>query len=437
MSSPPLPPGRVEEQLPDHAPLYTPGEAKAESDRCLYCYDAPCVKACPTAIDIPGFIRRIAGDNAIGAARRILEANLLGYSCARVCPVEVLCEGACVYHDWKRPPIRIGRLQRYAVETAFDAGRATLPPLRRAPRGRVALVGAGPASLACAGTLARAGVETVLFEKRALPGGLNTTGVAPYKMQAPDSLREVAFVQSLGVRVETGREVGKDPTADALLRDFDYVFLGMGLGADQHLGLPGEDGAGVCGATALIERMKNDPSLRLGKVGHVVVIGGGNTALDAARELAQLGAADVTVLYRRGEPEMTGYAHELKCARLEGARLFERTVAVEIVREDGRVRWVRIADARDGRAVPGTERLLPAEFVVLAIGQAKLGWVARLFPDVAVAADGRITADAEGRTGNVKVYAGGDCVNGGDLVVTAVAAGQRAARSMLARLGHG
>src|SRR2546428_2656298 len=200
---------RLERRLPDAKPTYTPGEAIAEANRCLYCHDAPCIQACPTGIDIPGFIRKIATGNVRGSARRILSANLLGYSCARVCPVEVLCVGACVYNAWHRiPPIAIGRLQRYATEAAVQNGSAsTLFTKATATGKRVACVGAGPASLAAAGYLALAGVAVTVFERRSLPGGLNATGIAPYKMHAEDAAREVAFIRELGVAIRDGVEV--------------------------------------------------------------------------------------------------------------------------------------------------------------------------------------------------------------------------------------
>ena len=220
MSAAFIPLDRLELRMPDLKPTYGEGDAVAEANRCLYCHDAPCVTACPTGIDIPGFIRKIATGNVAGSARVILSANLLGYSCARVCPVEVLCVGACVYNIWHRPPIQIGRLQRYAVEQVLDSGRAARLMERAASTGKkVACVGAGPASLAAAGYLALEGVEVVLFEKRPLAGGLNTTGVAPYKMHAEDSLREVEFIRSLGVTLRDGVEVGRDLSAAELLRD--------------------------------------------------------------------------------------------------------------------------------------------------------------------------------------------------------------------------
>ncbi len=424
-----LAPDRLERKLPDAKPLYAPGEAVAEANRCLYCHAAPCVQACPTGIDVPGFIRKIGTGNARGSARLILSANLLGYSCARVCPVEVLCVGACVYNAWHRdPPIQIGKLQRWAVETAFANGRAS-DLLSRAPRAgkKVACVGAGPASLACAGYLALEGVEVTLFEKRGLAGGLNTTGVAPYKMHAEGSQLEVDYIRSLGVTIRAGVEVGKDVTHADLLRDHDAVFLGPGLGGDSRLGIPGEEGPGVVGATAWIEQMKLEPGFRFAGVTRALVVGGGNTAIDAARELARLGVPDVAMVYRRTTADMPGYRHELELARREGVRLIEKAVPKAVTRDgSGNVKGLQLANGQE----------LAADLIVLGIGQSKLGPLAASFPGVALDDRGRVVVDAvTGRTGNPKVFAGGDAVSGGELVVAAAQEGKRAARAIARALG--
>ncbi|WP_437587042.1 FAD-dependent oxidoreductase [Sorangium sp. So ce1000] len=433
-----LPSGRIEERFEDKSPRYTDAEAIAEANRCLYCVDAPCVKACPTAIDIPTFIRKIGAGQVKGAARTILTANLLGQSCGQACPVEVLCAGDCVYNAWGREPIAIGRLQRYAVESAL----ARDPGLFRAkpPTGRsVALVGAGPASIAAAGYLALEGHRAVIFERKAIPGGLNTLGIAPYKMKGHEALRELEWVMSLGdVELRAGVSVvaqaagpGEIAARD-LLAGHDAVFLGLGLGADARLGIRGEDGDGVVGATAFIERLKADPGLDLSGVRRAVVIGGGNTALDVAHELALLGV-DVAVVYRRSEAEMSGYAHELEGARVAGARLIENRVPVEVVREGGKVVALRIApsDAGGRGPAPGAEEVLPADLVAVAIGQSRATQVALAFEGVVLDARGRVVVDpATHRTGNPKVYSGGDCVNGGKEVVNAVAEAKIAARAM-------
>lgn len=422
-----IPIDRLERRLPDLKPTYTAGEAAAEANRCLYCHDAPCVTACPTGIDIPTFIRKIATDNVRGSAKAILSANLLGYSCARVCPVEVLCVGACVYNAWHRAPIQIGRLQRYAVETTFASGRAaTLFAKAPATGKRVACVGAGPASLAAAGYLALEGVDVTLFEKRAIAGGLNATGVAPYKMHVEGAALEVDYVRSLGVTIREGVEVGRDVTGTELLGDFDAVFLGIGLGGDTRLGIPGEDGPGVTGATAWIERMKLESGFDASGWRAAVVIGGGNTAIDAARELARLGVPQVVMAYRRTAAEMPGYAHELEAARKEGVQLLERAVPKEFVRTGERLAALRLQDGRE----------VACDLAVLAIGQSKLREVAEAFNGVAVDDKGRLTIDpATGRTGHARVWAGGDATSGGQEVVNAAQEGKRAARDILRALG--
>ena len=435
---------RLETALHDKKPLYSSAEAKAEADRCLYCADAPCIKACPTEIDIPTFIKKIASGNVRGAAATIFEQNLLGHSCARVCPVEVLCAGDCVYNAWEREPIHIGRLQRYATETATKAEEAGAPKLfTPKPRSgqKVARVGAGPASLAFAGTLALEGFEATVFEKRAVPGGLNTTGIAPYKLQADDALHEVAWVESFGVTIKTGVEIGKDIKAEDLIRDYDAVFIGVGLGEDTKLGVPGEDGPGVIGATAWIEEMKLTlPREHAKSLGRVLVVGGGNTAIDVAREAKGLGADDVAMVYRRSQKEMSGYAHELEGARIEGVRFVENVVPHSFVRDaSGKLVALRVSRAEGGKGIPGTEHDLPCDLVALAIGQSKLRAIATQFPGVTLGAKGCVVVNdaATCRTGNEKVYAGGDCINGGKEVVNAVADGRNAARDVLARLSKG
>ncbi|MBN1209517.1 MAG: FAD-dependent oxidoreductase [Myxococcaceae bacterium] len=431
-----LPPGRAEEGFQDKKPLYTPAEAVAEANRCLYCSEAPCIQACPTAINIPEFIRKIGTGNTQGAARTILSANILGQSCAQVCPVEVLCAGSCVYTGWGREPINIGRLQRFAVEATL----ARKPNLFQAkpPTGkRIALVGSGPASIAAAGLLALEGHTCIIHERKAIPGGLNSLGIAPYKLKGPEALRELEWILSLGrIELRTGVEVVEQAqgpgqvSASELLASHDAVFLGLGLGADSRLGIPGEEGEGVQGATHLIERIKTEAGLKLQGVQRALVIGGGNTALDIAHELALLGV-EVGMVYRRSEKEMGGYVHELEGARLDGVRLVENRQPVEILREGGKVVAVKLAATRDGKPVPGTEEQVPAELVVMAIGQERATGVARAFPGVELDARGRVKVEpATHRTGNAKVWSGGDCVNGGKEVVNAAAEAKIAVRDM-------
>jgi glutamate synthase (NADPH/NADH) small chain len=430
---PDLPADRLERQIPDLKPPLSEASALAEANRCLYCYDAPCIQACPTAINIPEFIKRIATGNTRGAAKTILESNILGHSCARVCPVEVLCAGACVYNEKDEPPIMIGRLQRYATQYAYD--RKIQFFKKGTPTGRkVALVGGGPASLAAAHELTIQGHEAVVFEGRSIPGGLNTTGVAPYKLHAEDSLEEVHYVKQIGFEIKTNTWVGKDVTIEKLVEDYDAVFLGIGLGADSRLSIPGEDLPGCTGAVAWIERMKNDPSFKLDGVIHAVVVGGGNTAIDVARELVHLGVPCVSMAYRRDEKDMSGYKHELAAAKKEGVRLEFRLQpkAVEGTDKVTGMTFQVVKPGEGGKLVPveGAEVTLPAELVVIATGQEKLEAFVKAIPGVGFE-KGRVVVDKlTGATGNPKVFAGGDCANGAKEVVNAAAEGKVAAKGI-------
>ncbi len=421
----PLATRRSESAFVDKKPPYTPNQAMVEANRCLYCHDAPCVKACPTGIDIPGFIRKIATGNVRGAARTIFDSNILGMSCARVCPVEVLCVGDCVDNAMGVPPIQIGRLQRYATDRAFQESWSFYQAGPDSGRS-VGLIGGGPASLACAHRLRRFGHAVTIYEARDRLGGLNTTGVAPYKMPAERSEEEVAWVLSIGgVEVRTGVQIPRDLSWEELLGRHDALFLGLGLGPDSRLGVPGEDLAGVEGAVAWIEAMKLGV-VDLAGVERALVIGGGNTAIDAARELRGLGVPRVAMVYRGTEAGMSGYAHEWKAARQEGVEGRFGLQPIAMLGE-GRVRAVRCQrlDAQR-RPIPGGDEELPADLVLLAIGQGRLAQLVADLPGVGVQ-QGRIVADASGATGHPRVFAGGDCVNGGKEVVNAVAMGRDAA----------
>lgn len=434
-----LPVGRLEEAFQESKPLYTPAEAMAEANRCLYCADAPCIKACPTDIDIPTFIRKIATENVLGSAKTILDSNLLGYSCGRVCPVEVLCVGDCVYNAWGRPPINIGRLQRYATDAVMRKQPLSSLYKAKPPTGkRVALVGAGPASIAAAGLLALEGHRTVIFERKDIPGGLNSLGIAPYKMLSLDALEEIDWILTLGdIELRTGVEVKRDAAGpnqvspEVLLKEYDAVFLGLGLGGDSKLGLPGEDGPGVHGATELIERIKHDSAFRI-EASHqrALVIGGGNTAIDIAHELALLGLQDVAMVYRRGAKEMSGYHHEIDYARRHGVRLIEhRTPSAFVRNELGQLTGLQVR-SRDASELEGVD-VLPADLVAVAIGQERMTGLATSFDGVTVDGRGRVSVDpVTHRTGNTKVWSGGDCVNGGKEVVNAVQEAKRAVQDM-------
>ena len=428
----PISESRSETAFGDFKLPLAPGEAVAEAERCLFCHDAPCIAACPTAIDIPQFIRKIATGNLHGSARTIFESNILGMSCARVCPVEVLCVGDCVYNHLDQPPIAIGRLQRHATDEAFAQGWTYFSAGPDSGR-RVALIGGGPASLAAAHRLRRCGHACTIFEARPSLGGLNTTGVAPYKMRADRAADEIDWVLAIGgIEVRTGVRVGEAVSLSDLERDFDAVFVGVGLGADSPLGIPGEDLENVCGATAWIEQMKIG-RVDLAGVERAVVVGGGNTAIDCVREALGLGIPRVIMAYRGDRARMSGYAHEWDAALAEGALAEWRAIpiAYEGSGRVRKVRCIRLDEAR--RPIAGSEFELEADLVLVAIGQSKLAAMLAGLEGIQVEG-GRVAVDAEGFAGRTKWYAGGDCVNGGKEVVNAVAEGDRAAKAIDAML---
>ena len=430
-----LPEGRSEAVFTDFKKAYTANQARVEANRCLYCHDAPCIKACPTSIDIPTFIRKIATGNERGSARTIFDSNILGMSCARVCPVEVLCVGDCVYNEMGVPPIEIGKLQRYSTDTAFEAGWGYYEAGSDTGKS-VGIIGGGPAGLACAHRLRRFGHRVTIYEKRDVLGGLNTTGVAPYKMPAERSVDEVNWVLDIGgIEVETGVSVPGDVSWEAMEARHDALFVGFGLGPDSRLSVDGSALEGVEGAVDWIEKMKLstiDTELR-----RCVVIGGGNTALDCVREALGLGIEDVTMAYRGTESGMSGYVHEWKAAKEAGARSAWRTQPIGFEGADGRVTGVRCIRLDESKKpIDGTEHVIPADLVLLAIGQSKLGELAEALDGVEVEW-GRILCDEHGATGRAGVYVGGDCRNGGKEVVNAVAHGRDAAVAIHEYLSRG
>ena len=410
--------------MDEQTPPLSAGAAVAESLRCLFCFDAPCIAACPTGIDIPSFIKKISTGNTVGAAKTILTANILGASCARVCPTEVLCEGACVVgHDHE--PVKIGQLQRHATDYVMDHGISVLKPAKETIAFHIAVIGAGPAGLGCAAELAQHGHRVTIFEKDNLAGGLNTYGVAYYKMKPQVSLQEVELVKSLGVEIRTGIVVGQDISSHELLEKFDAVFIGVGLGSGAQLGIPGERGEGVREALDFIRDIHALPLSEVAVGRRVLVIGGGNTAIDAVDQAKRLGAETATLAYRRSEEEMSAYRFEIELARKDGCHFLFHAVPVEVVRgSSGKLDGVRFR-----HALTGNIWIEPCDQVLLAIGQPKQqASIGRLFPKMAFEATGTIQIDPRtGQTSMKKVFAGGDCANRGKEVVHAVGEGKKAA----------
>jgi len=414
-----------------HPPL-TKHEAAVEADRCYFCFDAPCMTACPTGIDIPLFIRQIGAGNAKGAAKTILDENILGGMCARVCPTETLCEQACVREAAEGKPVRIGQLQRYATDALMAADEQ--PFKRAAPTGkRVAVVGSGPAGLACAHRLALHGHDVTIFEAREKSGGLNEFGIAAYKSVDNFAQREIAFILGIGgIKIENGKALGRDVTLGQLATDFDAVFVGAGLAGVNGLGVPGEEAQGVEDAIGYIGQLRQTADLSRLPVGRkVVVIGGGMTAVDVAVQSKLLGAEDVTIVYRRGKEHMKASAYEQDLAQTKGVRIKHWLQPKQILSVG-----VRVASIECAYTNGSTETVrFEADMVFKAIGQTFVG---DPLQGMVAMEGGRIRVDAERRTSAAKIWAGGDCIFGGkDLTVSAVEDGKRAAESIHRSFSHG
>jgi len=426
--------GEIGEALAEQLPPLTPYAAAVEADRCLYCYDAPCTHACPTHIDIPRFIKKIASNNLRGSAEAIYASNLLGATCARVCPVQELCEGACVLGaDHK--PIAIGRLQRFAMDYARE--HRSYPAVTSELTGRsIAVVGAGPAGLSCAGELARLGHAATIFEKRDMPGGLSTYGIIGLREPVEVALEETRMIESLGVQIETGVDFGSDISLAQLQQDFDAVVLSVGLGSTPGLGIEGEEA--IVDGLEYIEASKTDPaSMNVGR--NVLVIGAGNTAVDCATIAKRLEAERVTMVYRRTDREMTCYEHEYDFARKEGIEFRFLSQPSRVLLEDGLViglECLRVelgAPDASGRPSPrpvgGSEFVLAADQIVKAVGQKKPSMAATMGLNTN---KGFIAVDAGFQTSIAGVYAIGDCIrsSGAASTVMAVQDGKLAAKAI-------
>jgi dihydropyrimidine dehydrogenase (NAD+) subunit PreT len=421
----------LESRIAKKHPPYTKAQAIREADRCFYCYDAPCMKACPTSIDVPSFIKKIATDNVLSSAKTIFSANILGLSCAKICPVEVLCAGACVYHGLHDPPIEIGRLQDYATTYAIDhhSPEEILGPKVKGANKKVALIGGGPASLAAAAMLAHASITPTIYEKKPKAGGLNAYGVAPYKLRHDEAQVEIAWLAQLGIEFCLGIEIGlldmpdKMVSWSTLLKNYDGIFIGVGLGKDNFLPLDALYGPGVMGACEAIAQIKTDPNFDISRIKTAHVIGGGNTAVDIAHELKLLGVPCVNMLYRKNIEDMSAYVHERNDILKAGVKIHENVLLKAIARNsDGSL---------IGFSTTTSDDVVPSDLIVFAIGQEG----ARehfLMPDLPFDERGRIIVDARThRIEQTKLWAAGDSVNGGKEVVNAVAEAKLAVADMI------
>ena len=436
---------QIERNFRDISPALSEAEAVLESNRCVYCFDAPCTRACPTHIDVPSFIKKIASGNLLGSARVIFDANPIGATCARVCPVDVLCEGACVEKTLMDKPIEIGRLQRYATDYAMRNDKQIFKA--GAPNGKsVGVIGSGPAGLSCATYLARRGYAVTIYDKKSLPGGLDTYGMAEYKMSQIVSVTEAKQVEKLGVEFKLNTEIVSDSEShnsvensrqqivngDQILfsdleKKHDAIFLSIGLGATNKLNVEGENLKGVYDALDFIERIKTRDwtSVPLGKT--VAVIGAGNTAIDAVTQAKRLGAERVLMIYRRTEKDISAYEYEYELAKKDGVEFVWQTAPIEILADEtGNVIAMRC------EKTDGSNQVLEisCDMVVKAIGQQKQ---VEFLKPIGVELDekGRILVNLDTmQTSNPRIFAGGDCVNGGREAVDAAQTGKLAAQGI-------
>jgi dihydropyrimidine dehydrogenase (NAD+) subunit PreT len=420
-----------------HPPFDKKEAALVEANRCLFCYDAPCIKSCPTGINIPKFIKQITTDNIRGSAHTIFQSNIFGGGCSRVCPVEKLCEGSCVYNLMHEDPIPIAKLQRYATEGAIEE-KWQLFERKPFSGKKVAVVGAGPAGLSCAHVLSREGIDVTVYEKESRGGGLMTYGIAAYKVTPEFCQEEVDFITSLGgITIEYNKELGKDVSLAELTVQYDAVFLGMGVGLARKLEIPGEAFEGVVDAIEFIYNLRSKSFNQIAVGDKVVVIGLGMTAIDAATQAKRLGAKEVTVVYRRTEEEMPCTRAELDLAKLDGCKIIWLAAPREVIAESGKakalvcsVMELGVAD-HSGRRMPvdtGQTFTIKADMIIKAAGQ--MPFKELVDRNELKNTNGKIWAE-QSATNLPGVFAGGDCVNGGKEVVDAVQAGKDGAKAIL------
>jgi glutamate synthase (NADPH/NADH) small chain len=453
----PLDIAQIGQNFAEVNPAMSPAEAGVEANRCLYCYDAPCMHACPTHIDVPSFIKKIASGNLTGSARVIFDANPIGATCARVCPVDVLCEGACVEKTLLKKPIEIGRLQRYATDHALISDKPLFD--RRGPNGKsVGIVGSGPAGLSCAMYLARLGYDVTVYERREKPGGLDTYGMAEYKMSQTVSLAEVEQIAKMGVKFLLNTEIGLESSPpyeggvaaasadgvvlsdasemhtlqtvsfDDLEQWHDAIFLGAGLGETNKLNIPGEELNGVYDALDFIEKIKTREwkSIPLGRT--VVVIGAGNTAIDAVTQAKRLGAEKVVLVYRRTEKDASAYDYELELAKKDGVEFIWQAAPIGILSDSD---YTKVTGLQCERT-DGSLKLfdISCDMVIKAVGQQKMRSFFETVAGIETDEKGRVVVGQNMRTSNAKVFAGGDCANGGAEAVDAAQMGKLAAQGI-------
>lgn len=434
---------QYEENFSDiHPPFETKDAALVEANRCLFCYDAPCMKSCPTGIDVPKFIRQIATDNVKGSAHTIFVSNIMGAGCSKVCPVEKLCEGACVYNLMEEDPVPIAKLQRYSTEMALQK---KWPLFKRKPSigKKVAVVGAGPAGLSCAHVLSREGIDVTIYEKEALGGGLMTYGIAAYKVTPQFCREEVDYILSIGgIEVKYGQELGRNIQLAELQQNYDAVYLAMGVGLARRLDIPGEEMEGVVDAISFIYGIRNDGFDKVPVGDKVAVIGMGMTAIDAATQAKRLGAKEVTMLYRRTKEEMPCTETEMDIAMLDGCTIHWLSAPKEVLGANGQVNAIVCSKMQlgepdaSGRRSPvdtGETYTLDVDMVIKAAGQMPFAELVKTYS--IDNRSGKISVNENGQTNIAGLFAGGDAVNGGKEVVDAVQAGKDGAKGILQYLG--